>query len=411
MLVDAAGTAHLAWSEDPNDAPGIMHYCRFPRGSSRCAATYARAILQPAGGGNGPATDVDYDGPIPMSVGNELLLLDSRCCNNANAPDGGPTIGSPVYLFTSEDGGGSFTGPDDPNGTAGIIGTQDPSGGALVFNGNSPMIGTISDTQTGGTMFQGVPAGQFTREKANLSTRSDQSDAYDGRLAVDGIRPVAVFDDLEGTTVVREWNGQGSVNDPANWSILRIANAFGPRIVGGASGLLLLSHTSLTGGTLQVRSISRGAGAAGPATNLGSASGSFDVISESANGQAAVARTAGDGVTATVEVHTSPDGRHWRDLGAVTRVPKGELNRPRDRRQRGRRRLCHLPGQQRLPRPTPRPDRDRTVRTGHLDPPARAGARAWAVRTAGRRYERLRCLHEGALRCDRRALQGGLLPP
>jgi hypothetical protein len=326
VLVDAAGTAHLAWSEDPNDAPGIMHYCRFPRGAIRCAATYDRAILQPSGGGNGPATDVDYDGPFPMSVGNELLLLDSRCCNNANAPDGGPTIGGPVYLFTSEDGGGSFTGPDDPNGTTGIIGTQDPSGGALVFNGNSPMIGTISDTQTGGTMFQGVPAGQFTRDKANLSTRSDQSDAYDGRLGLDGIRPVAAFDDLDGTTVVREWNGQGSVNDPANWSILKIPGAFGPRIAGGASGLLLLSHTSLTGGTLQVRSISPGAGAAGPPTNLGPASGSFDVISQSANGQAAVARTASDGVNPTVEVHTSRDGRHWNNLGAVTRVPKGDLN-------------------------------------------------------------------------------------
>ena len=188
------------------------------------------------------------------------------------------------------------------------------------------MIGTISDTQTGGTLFQGVPAGQFTREKANLSTRSDQNDAYDGRLALDGIRPVASFDDLDGTTVVREWNGQGSVNDPANWSVLKIPNAYGPRIAGGASGLLLLSHTSLTGGTLQVRSISPGATAAASPTNLGPASGSFNVISESPNGQAAVARTAGDGVTATVEVHTSRDGHHWTDLGAVTRVPKGDLN-------------------------------------------------------------------------------------
>jgi hypothetical protein len=326
VLVDAGGTAHLAWAEDPTDTPGIMHYCRFPRGASRCAAIYGRTILQPATGGNGPATDVDFDGPFPMSVGNELLLLDARCCNNANAPDGGATIGDPVYLFTSEDAGGSFTGPDDPNGSAGIIGTQDPSGGTLVFNGNSPMIGTISDTQTGGTFFQGVPAGQFTREKANLSIRSDQSDAYDGRLALDGIRPVAAFDDLDGTTVVREWNGQGSVNDPANWSVLKIPGAHGPRIAGGASGLLLLSHTSLTGGTLQVRSISPGATAAGPPTNLGPASGSFNVISESPNGQTAVARTAGDGVTATVEVHTSRDGHHWSALGAVTRVPKGDLN-------------------------------------------------------------------------------------
>jgi hypothetical protein len=326
VLVDAGGTAHLAWAEDPTDMPGIMHYCRFPRGASRCAASYDRTILQPATGGNGPATDVDFSGPFPISVGNELLLLDARCCNNANAPDGGPTIDDPVYLFTSEDGGSSFTGPDDPNGSAGIIGTQEPSGGTLIFNGNSPMIGTISDTQTGGTFFQGVSGGQFARQTANLSTRSDQNDAYDGRLALDGIRPVAAFDDLDGNTVVREWNGQGSVNDPANWSILRIAGAHGSRIAGGASGLLLLSHTSLTGGTLQVRSISPGAGTAGPPTNLGPASGSFNVISESPNGQAAVARTAGDRATATVDVHKSPDGHHWTDLGAVTRVPKGDLN-------------------------------------------------------------------------------------
>lgn len=325
VLVDAAGTAHLAWAQDPPDTPGIMHYCRFPRGASGCAASFSRTILQPATGGNGPATDVDFDGPFPMSVGNELLLLDARCCNDANAPDGS-TTGDPVYLFTSENGGSSFTGPDDPNGSAGIIGTQDPSGGALVFNGNSPAIGTISDTQTGGTMFQGVPSGQFTRAKANLSTRSDQNDAYDGRLALDGIRPVAAFDDLDGTTTVREWNGQGSVNDPANWSILKIPNAHGPRIAGGASGLLLLTHTSLTGGTLQVRSISPGAGAAGPVTNLGPASGSFNVISESPNGHAAVARLAGDSVQETVEVHSSSDGRHWSNLGAVTRVPKGDLN-------------------------------------------------------------------------------------
>ena len=117
---------------------------------------------------------------------------------------------------------------------------------------------------------QGVPAGQFTREKANLSTRSDQSDAFDGRLALDGIRPVAAFDDLDGTTVVREWNGQGSVNDPANWSVLRIPTAFGPRIVGGASGLLLLSHTALDGGTLQVRSISPGAASSLTATGWSS---------------------------------------------------------------------------------------------------------------------------------------------
>ena len=113
VFVDAAGTAHLAWAENPVDTPSVMHYCRLPRGAKTCTASQAIAILQPATGGNGPATDVDFEGPVPLAIGNELVTIDGRCCNNAPIPGGG-TTGDPLYLFTSEDGGPTFTRPQRP---------------------------------------------------------------------------------------------------------------------------------------------------------------------------------------------------------------------------------------------------------------------------------------------------------
>ena len=158
VLVDGAGTAHVAWSENPVGQASIMHYCRVLRGAGTCAAPFQDTIMQRTSGENSPATDDDFAGPFPLAIGNELALVDSRCCNNAVIPGGG-TTGSPVYLFTSENGGDSFTGPTDPNSAAGTIGNLEPSGNAIVFNGNNPYIGMISDTMTGGTFFQGVPGG------------------------------------------------------------------------------------------------------------------------------------------------------------------------------------------------------------------------------------------------------------
>ena len=76
-----------------------------------------------------------------------------------------------------------------------------------------PSIGLISSVQTGGTIFQGVPAGSFTTATANLSLRPDKQDASYGRLGLDGTRPIAAFSDFSGTITVREWTGNGSVND------------------------------------------------------------------------------------------------------------------------------------------------------------------------------------------------------
>src|SRR3954447_26499181 len=221
VFVDGAGSAHIAFADPNGTGADIIRTCRLPRGGSACAASAALIPDQPAAG-NDPQTNQDFDGPFPLAVGNELLVVDARCCNRAPTNGGSSFTESPVYLYTSEDAGATFTGPTDANPSAGLIGTQDPSGDAIVYGGDVPSIGLVSSVQTGGPLFQGVPAGSFTSDTANLSLRPDQQDASDGRLGLDGARPIAAFSDFSGTITVREWNGSGSVNDAAQWTTLSV---------------------------------------------------------------------------------------------------------------------------------------------------------------------------------------------
>jgi hypothetical protein len=322
VFVDAAGSAHITFA-DPNGAGAdVIRTCRLPRGSTGCTAAAALSPNQP-GPGNDPQTNQDFDGAYPLAVGNELLVVDSRCCNHVSTADGGFTD-SAVYLYTSEDGGATFTGPTDANPYAGLIGTQDPSGDAIVYGGAVPSIGLISSVQTGGTIFQGVPAGSFTTATANLSLRPDKQDASDGRLGLDGTRPIAAFSDFAGAITVREWTGNGSVNDAAQWTILHITGADQPRIAGGPKGIALLTEPSISNGALSVRSIAPGGLSAGrpqvlTTTPVQSPTLSVDPVS----GMFAAAWI--DGSDQSVHVRTSPDARVWGPDQLVMRVPHGDL--------------------------------------------------------------------------------------
>lgn len=323
VFVDSAGSAHVAFA-DPNGAGAdVIRTCRLPRGGAACAAAGALSPDQPEAG-NDPATNQDFDGPFPLAVGNELLVVDSRCCNRAPTNNGSFTE-NPVYLYTSEDAGATFTGPTAANPSAGLIGTQDPSGDAIVFGGTVPYIGLISSVQTGGTIFQGVPAGSFTSDTANLSLRPDKQDASDGRLGLDGTRPIAAFSDFSGTITVREWTGNGSVNDAAQWTKLLITGADQPRIAGGPRGIALLTEPGISTGPLSVRSIAPGGGSAGPATVLTKTPARSPTLSaDPVSGMF----TAGwiDGSDDSVHVRTSADGRTWGPDQLVMRVPGGNLD-------------------------------------------------------------------------------------
>ena len=322
VFVDGAGSAHIAFAAPNGAAADTIRTCRLLRGGKACAAGAALSPSQPAAG-NEPRTNQDFYGPYPLAVGNELLVVDSRCCNRVPI-SGGSFTGHPVYLYTSEDAGATFTGPTDANPFAGVIGTQEPSGDAIVYGGAVPSIGLISSVQTGGTIFQGVPAGSFTTATANLSLRPDKQDASYGRLGLDGTRPIAAFSDSSGTITVREWTGNGSVNDASQWTTLRITRADQPRIAGGPRGIALLTEPSISSGALSVRRVAPGGRSAGPPQVLTKTPARFPILSaDPVSGMFTAAWI--DGSDESVHVRTSPDGRIWSPDRLVMRVPGGDL--------------------------------------------------------------------------------------
>jgi hypothetical protein len=302
LLVDAAGTGHIAFT---TSTPGesVLKYCRLERGQKSCSVN--QSLIPPdndSAYGNGPGTDLDFQGPYPLSIGDELLLLDHRCCNSVPFPDGSANKSDDMsFLYTSVDGGTNITGP-------GLIGTQPPSGNAIVYGGNDPHIGVISDTQTGGTYFQGSAAGAFTNAVANLGNQGPD-EAYDGRLALDGDRPVAAFDDLTGHILVREYTGSGDVNDPANWSVAQMPGE-SPRIVGGPSGVWVAYQTGFHAPYLIRRIV--GGTPTGPSfqiTPTGEDTGYFQLFEDASGGL--IAGWIQRGAPAQVTIRTSLDGARW----------------------------------------------------------------------------------------------------
>ena len=160
VLVDAAGTGQIAYNVTPTDvsAASVLHDCVLLRGQTGCASN--AGLIPPETGD--PQYNIDEHGPVPLSIGNELLMVDSRFPNVETMPDG--TTGYPTFLWTSEDAGKTFTGP-------GTIGNLEITGNAVVFGGTNPQIGVITDTTTGGTFFQATPPGAYSGQTLNLGDR------------------------------------------------------------------------------------------------------------------------------------------------------------------------------------------------------------------------------------------------
>jgi hypothetical protein len=299
LLVDNAGTAHVVYATDGGlQTQDKINSCTLQRGLARCAQTQGGIFPQEPEGssapGNFPGGNVDSQGPIPLTSGNQLFVVDRRYPDVFTTPDGS-TSDSNVFLWSSNDGGATITGP-------GEIGTNQMGGGAIVYGSAAqPAIGTISRTQTGGTFFQGTPFGTFTTAEAALGT-GDQ--AYDGGLALDGTTPVAAFADLSGNVFVREWSGQGDINDASSWSLSSFTG-YAPQIIGGGAGLFVLYSDSATANDMLLRRITNGQPTGAPIP-LGTSS-TAPAISESPSGLISLAYTD----TSGVEVRTSTDGVHF----------------------------------------------------------------------------------------------------
>ena len=96
VLVDGAGTGHVTFSQDGGSSnPDTISYCRLLRGQKNCSSTTSSlAPVAPPGGqsdpyiSNFPGGNHDFDGSVPLAIGNQLFLVDRRF------PDTFPTPGA-----------------------------------------------------------------------------------------------------------------------------------------------------------------------------------------------------------------------------------------------------------------------------------------------------------------------------
>jgi hypothetical protein len=321
LLVDAAGSAHIVFTEDGGStSPDTLAVCNLQRGKTACAQNSTAPTPQAPDSsqrgvysGNFPAGNHDTDGAVPLSIQNQLYVVERRFPDTFDTPDGS-TNGSNVFEWQSDDGGDTLTGPAD-------IGDNQMAGGAITYGDpNAPSIGTISRLQTEGTFFQGTQPGAYAGDaKAELG---DGEQDVSGSVAPDMsgpiIRPVAAYADNNGNTYLREWSGQGDINDISTWSAPTTVAGYSPEIVGGASGVFLLTSSSdIGGGKLSLRKIV-GDAVSGPAVTLGT-SLSTPAISEDAAGELSYAFTD----TTGIEDETSSDGASFSPAQLVATLPSG----------------------------------------------------------------------------------------
>jgi hypothetical protein len=337
LLVDAAGTAQIVFSTsgrafgppgEETTTAGADHYCRLPRGARACAATTTFVVPEtyaaPPGDtspffDNQPGFNTDIgEGARPLASGNSLLVLMHRARNVIQVPGGYSDDAN--FLYSSDDGGRTFTGP-------GIVGTLDYQDGAVIYGSRIQSLGVLGTTpETLSTdfshdYFQGTPAGAFGAASV-IAQMAPTFGSGDGRsLALDGTRPVAAFNTIS-RVIVREYRGNGDVNDPRNWSQSSFPGT-SATLAGGSHGAWLAYHPigafarSVVVRLVNGRRTGRPVGVFPPLLDS-----QDDQITENANGGLTAAWAAGtsDGGYRRLTISSSADGRHWSTPRVIART-------------------------------------------------------------------------------------------
>lgn len=233
VAINDAGTAFFTWTV-ADGANNVFHYCRIPGGGVSCNASFTYA-----------PGDQDVGGGYPLLPGDgRVLLVDARCCTHY----------ADKKVWTSSNGGTSFTGPVQPgymNGAGDNI-----EGGAIyappgAVGRTDESILTVSDVQTVGVTFQatGTTAGT---ETATADLGGGSGGSYQGSLALQGNDTlVAIYSTLDPANLYwRKWKGTGDVNDVANWTAPALLDSTNinstANLVSGPSGLYVSYATGDT---------------------------------------------------------------------------------------------------------------------------------------------------------------------
>lgn len=226
VAVDENGVGHFVWNEGPPAADDVLRYCRVPRNGKVCTASKQFALPKE-----------DFAGPrVLLSDEGRVLLLSNRCCGRGPPPSDRLDV---LWLVESPDGGNTWKDPRP-------IGTGSPSGDA-VFGPGDFSVSTISETTTGGVVFQAAPIGEgaYTADTATLGENgSAPSAAYNGRIAfLDPLTPIAAMDDLD-SVFYRKWSGNGDYNSLGSWGPLtKVGPGEDTRLAGGKRGVFLSFKT------------------------------------------------------------------------------------------------------------------------------------------------------------------------
>lgn len=235
LFVDAAGAAHVVWNEEGGtELPDTTVYCRVPRGGRACDVTQR---LIPPGADRYSA---GISGPTVTGFNDQVIVMSHRYPQPVEYP-GGSSGSNAVYMWTSDDGGQSFT-------TGGLVATgRGPNsavvgsvrGGAVAFGTpDEPLVATASGVVTGGVSVTTMRPGSFIAQGAEIA----RGDYVDARLTVVDGRPLVVYAGLDNTVSWRHWTGQGDVNDGATWTAPVTVPGRSPEVAtaGGAALMVVI---------------------------------------------------------------------------------------------------------------------------------------------------------------------------
>jgi hypothetical protein len=215
VAVDAAGNGHVTWIESVGNAD-TFHYCKIPAGGTACTQQFSYSDA-----------NQDVDGGYALLTNDgRILLVEARGVSPARAK----------LLWTSTDGGASFTGPIQ-------IGTLSANGANIAGDALYVPAGTLGlGSEAIFTIGQiaGLNATfQATDLAANTTTEADLAPNVAASLGLQGNTLVAALSDF-GTLDWSQYTGPApatldSLNTASNWSA---PAAVGPRSAANTETIL-----------------------------------------------------------------------------------------------------------------------------------------------------------------------------